>query len=77
MRSLRIVLASLILALYWWVNPHKKPGPRRGTRKAKQDALMADLAVAWKANGPDSTPSPLAEAPVDVDQFSPEVVSGV
>lgn len=60
------------------MSPRKKPGPPKGyKRKEKQDALMEDLAAAWQANGPDSTPSPLAEAPADVDQFTPEVVSGV
>jgi len=33
MKSLRLVLASLILALYWWVNPRKKPGPRKGYKR--------------------------------------------
>ncbi len=59
MKSIRLVLASLILALYWWVSPHKKPGPKRGTRKAK----------------PDTTPSQLAEAQADVDHLAKEVVS--
>lgn len=75
MKSLRLVLASLILALYWWVSPRKKPGPKRGTRRAKPDTLMADLSAAWKANGPDTTPSPLAEAQADVDHLAKEVVS--
>lgn len=59
MKSIRLVLASLILALYWWVSPRKKPGPKRGTRKAK----------------PDTTPSQLAEAQADVDHLAKEVVS--
>ena len=33
MKSLRLVLASLILALYWWVSPRKKPGPRKGYKR--------------------------------------------
>ena len=35
MKSLRLVLANMILALYWVVTPRKKPGPKRGTRKAR------------------------------------------
>ena len=54
MRAIRLILASLILALYWWVNPRKKPGPRKGYKR--------------------KPPAP-AEAPGDVDQFTPEVVS--
>ena len=34
MKSLRLLLAGWILALHWWVNPYKKPGPKK--RKAKQ-----------------------------------------
>lgn len=61
MRTLRLKIAGWLDALEWWVSPYKKPGPKK--RKAKHAALMEDLAAAWQANGPDSTPSPLAEAP--------------
>lgn len=47
MKSIRLVLASLILALYWWVSPRKKPGRKKGYKHVPK---------------PDTTPSPLAEA---------------
>jgi hypothetical protein len=67
----------------------KKPGPPKGYKRvpkpspaqptqvvgtAQTSALIQDLEVAWQANGPDSTPSPLTEKPLDVDQFAPVIV---
>lgn len=43
MKSIRLVLASLILALYWWVSPHKKPGPPKGYKRTPKQAAPADV----------------------------------
>ena len=41
MKSIRLVLASMILALYWWVSPRKKPGPPKGYKR-KAPAPVAE-----------------------------------
>ena len=33
MRAIRLVLARILYAAYWWVNPRKKPGPRKGYKR--------------------------------------------
>ena len=68
MKALRLKIAGWLDALEWWVSPYKKPGPKK--RKVKQDALMEDLSATWKANGPDNTPSPLADAPAQRNKES-------